>query len=154
MTTSSTEGRATRVDRLGAGYAVLVGLFMGAFWTASALTGTIPELRTAPLEIGYHLVAELLAPGALLAAGVGRLRGRAWAARLFPVALGMLLYTVVNSAGYDAERGDVAMVGMFAVLTVATLALLAAQLPQPSGGMAEAFDDKASMAAEDPDRVD
>lgn len=108
-------------NQLGAGYAVVVGAGMVGLWAVLYATGGIPELVTAPYEIGYHLAAELLTAFALLAAGVGLLRGVPWARRGYPVALGMLLYTVLNSAGYYAQRGDVAMVGMFAVLTVATL---------------------------------
>lgn len=117
-----------------AGYLVAVGLGMLGMWVALLGTGQVPELRTAPYEIGYHLVAEMLTAVALLAAGVGRLRGRAWGQRASPAALGMLLYTVLNSAGYYAQRGETPMVGLFAVLTVATVVLLVGHLRPRTGG--------------------
>ncbi len=40
----------------------------------------------------------------LAASGIGLLAGSAWAAMLFPVALGMLIYTVIVSVGYFAEK--------------------------------------------------
>lgn len=70
---------------------------------------------------------------ALVAAGIGRVRGPAWARRLYPVALGMLLYTVVNSAGYYAQLGELPVVGMFTALTVATLGLLAQEVSSDGG---------------------
>lgn len=118
--------------RLGAFYALVVGTFMLGFWIVLLVAGEIPELTTAPYEIGYHLLAEFLTAVALLASGIGLLGGRSLARRLYPVALGLLLYTVVNSAGYYAQLGDVAMVGMFTVLTVATLALLVEYLFRPT----------------------
>jgi hypothetical protein len=54
-------------------------------------------------------------------------------------ALGMLLYLVINSAGYYAQLGDGAMIGMFAILTVATALALAALVLEwaPRRGEAE-----------------
>jgi hypothetical protein len=107
-----------------AGYTILVGVAMLGLWGMFYATGRIPELTTAPYEIGYHLAAETLTALALVTAGVGLFRCHAWAWRLYPVALGMLLYTVINSAGYYAQLGEIAMVGMFTVLTAATLLLI------------------------------
>lgn len=114
---------------LGAGYAVVVGAFMLGFWAVLYATGGGPALS---YDIGYHLVAESSTALALLATGTGILRGRSWAARLYPVALGMLLYTVLNSAGYYAQRGEAAMVGMFTLITVATLLALFDYLGRPT----------------------
>lgn len=87
-------------------------------------TGQLLELETAPFEIGYHLVAEVLTALVLVLSGVGVLRAGRVAGRLYPIALGMLGYTVVNSAGYDAERGEWLVVGMFAALTLASVVLI------------------------------
>ena len=111
-------------DQIRAGYAIVIGTGMLGLWGLFSATGQIPELVTAPYEIGYHLAAELLTAFALLATGVGLLRQLTWARSIYPVALGMLLYTVINSAGYYAQRGDVTMVGMFSVLTIATIVLI------------------------------
>lgn len=96
---------------------------MMSLWLVLLATG-VAELETAPYEIAYHLVAELVTAIALLGAGVGLRRGADWAARLYPVALGMLGYTVVNSAGYYAERGEVGAVAFFTLLTLVTGALV------------------------------
>ena len=111
-------------DRIQAAYVIVVGVVMIGFWARLYITEQIPGLSTAPYEIGYHLVAEFLTAVALVGAGIGLVRGHGWSQRLYPVAFGMLLYTVINSTGYYVQLGDIAIVGMFTVLTVATLVLL------------------------------
>jgi hypothetical protein len=51
-----------------------------------------------------------------------RSRRRPGAERLALVALGALLYTVVNSSGYFAEAGVWAMVAVFGLLALLSLA--------------------------------
>ena len=108
------------IRRLLGAYAIGVGLAIFGLWVALLGTGQVPELRTAPIEIGYHLVAEGLTAVLLLVAGIAVLRGSSLADRLLAFSLGMLLYTVVNSAGYYGQLGEWAMVGMFAALTLLT----------------------------------
>lgn len=105
---------------------------MIGLWAVLLTTGQVPELQTARLQIAYHLAAELLtAAAALLVTGLGTVTGRSWAGRGYLVALGMLLYTVINSAGYYAELGDASMVGVFGILTVLTLGSLWIGLTRP-----------------------
>ena len=105
-------------------YALLTGLLMFAQWIFFLVTGQVPGLQTAPWEIGYHLTAEFLTAGALLAAGIGLLKSIPWSKNFARIALGMLLYTVLNSAGYFAQRNVWSLVVMFAVLTVLDVASL------------------------------
>ncbi len=120
------------IRRIAAVYAMLVGAAMIGLWTALLLTGEVPELETNPLEIGYHLVAEFLTGIALVVSGAGLWRGRRWAERVFTVALGMLLYTVINSAGYYADLGEGAMVGVFTGLTALTVMLVWTSVTRPA----------------------
>lgn len=106
-------------------YSLLVGAMMAVMWTAFALMGEIPELDTRPTEIAFHLAAEFLTAFALVAGGIGLLKGRGWGYPVNLAALGMLAYTVVVSPGYYAESGDMAFVGMFAALMALTLAFIA-----------------------------
>ena len=128
-----------RIDRLIGLYAAGVGLAMIVMWTAIYLAGDIPELATAPLEIGAHLLAEGVTALALLLSGLGVWRGVEGAGAGLLAALGMLLYTVINSAGYYAELGNSAMVGMFTVLSLTTLLALGFLLKEgvPRGGDSE-----------------
>jgi len=105
--------------------ALVVGLLMVGQWVFFLVSGQVPELKTEPRAIRFHLAAELLTAGALVAAGLGLLLGAGWGRSLYLVATGMLLYTLINSPGYFAQRGQWALVGMFAVLLALALAGLA-----------------------------
>ncbi len=102
-------------------YCAGVGALMGLQWLFFLVTGNVPELETEPLAIAFHLAAELATALALILAGMGLLRRARWATPVTLLALGMLLYTIINSAGYFAEQGVWGMVAMFGVLLVLTL---------------------------------
>lgn len=106
--------------QIAAGFAVVVGVLVLGMWTVLLATGQVPELRTAPLEIGVHLLAEVLTATFLIGSGIAVSRRTARSTTALAFAMGMLLYTVVNSAGYYANAGEWSMVGMFGVLAVLT----------------------------------
>jgi ABC-type glucose/galactose transport system permease subunit len=115
------------------GTLLIVGVLMGAQWLFFLATGSVEELETAPRAIAFHLAAEAVTAVLLVVAGVGLLRGVG--ERLGLIATGALLYTVINSAGYFAERSEWPMVAMFGVLLVVAVgcaALLA--LPRSAAG--------------------
>jgi hypothetical protein len=97
-------------------FAILVGLAMIAQWTMSYLTRQIPELATEPIRIGFHIAAELVTALVLIASGVGLLANGPWGRILFPVAIGMLLYTSIVSPGYFAQKGQRAWLVVFGLL--------------------------------------
>jgi hypothetical protein len=121
--------------RLAGYYAVAVGVLMIAQWLFFLSVGQVPELTTAPIELGFHLAAELATAVALLAGGLGLIQSRAWGRLAAVFAFGMLSYTTVVSAGYFAQRGEWPLVAMFAVLLVAALASFRA-LSRPETGRA------------------
>jgi hypothetical protein len=101
-------------------YCTAVGILMGIQWLFFLVTGNVSEVQTEPLSIAFHLVAEFATASLLLIAGVGLLRSSVWALHMSLIALGMLLYTVINSAGYFAQRAQWEMVAMFSVLLLLT----------------------------------
>jgi hypothetical protein len=105
-------------------FALVVGLLMIGQWVFSLATAGIPELQTAPLAIGFHLAAEILTALALILSGLAILKKIAWGRTLFLVAGGMVLYSVINSPGYFAQRGQWPVVGMFAILFFLAIFLL------------------------------
>ena len=108
-------------------FALVVGLFMVGQWTASLITGNVPELATAPLTIGFHLAAEILTALALILAGLAILKKLRWGRTLFLVAGGMTLYSIINSPGYFAQRGQWPVVALFgALFFAAVFALMSA----------------------------
>ncbi len=107
--------------RVASWYCVIVGSLMVLQWALSLAAGEVPELRTAPVEIAMHLAAELMTAFGLVAAGISMLRGRKSARPVALFALGMLVYTIIQSPGYFAARGDWPMVALFGALFVGGL---------------------------------
>ncbi len=108
--------------KFAAWYGIVVGLLMIAQWSFFLAAGQVPELKTEPIRLAFHLAAEFATALGLIAGGVALLRRLPWAKTVYLTAAGMLLYSVV-SPGYFAQQGQWAFVGMFAVLLV--LALIA-----------------------------
>jgi hypothetical protein len=122
--------------KFAATYALAVGILIIGQWTYFLLSGQVPELASEPLRIAFHLAAELATALALIVAGAGLLRearGAAsgdardpvWARSLAVLALGMLIYTLIQSPGYFAQQESWAPVAMFGVLLILALVSLA-----------------------------
>jgi hypothetical protein len=102
-------------------YAIVLGLFMIIMWSFFLVTGQVPELKTEPYRIGFHLAAEFSTAIMLIFGGLGLLKGRLHATTTFLVAAGMLLYSLIVSPGYYAQQGQWAFVVMFLILIFTTL---------------------------------
>jgi len=87
-------------------YGIAVGSMMLAQWAVFLATGNVPELQTELLRIAFHLVGEFTTAVGLIVSGIALLKGKPWAAGVYLVAAGMLLYTVVVSPGYFAQQGQ------------------------------------------------
>jgi len=106
-----------------AAYAIAVAVFMAGFWGFLVATGHA-ELKERPWDMRLHLAAEFTTASFLVLSGAGSFLGLSRIPLLASVALGVLLYTVVNSPGFYAVKGNWPMVGMFAVLSVLTAAAI------------------------------
>ncbi len=104
-------------------YGIVVGTLMLAQWAFFLFTRSVPELKTEPVRIGFHLAGETSTAIGLIIGGAAILGQRAWGGPLFLVAAGMVVYSEIVSPGYFAQKGRWAFVGMFAVLLA--LAVLA-----------------------------
>ena len=105
-------------------FAVIVGVLIFGQWAFFLATKQVPELKTEPTRIRFHIVDEFITAGLLIAAGIGLLAESDIAAKLYPVAIGMLVYTVIVSAGYFAQKRVWPIVGMFAMILVLALVSL------------------------------
>ena len=105
-------------------YAILVGFGMIGQWSFSLATKRVPELKTEPFRIAFHLAVEFLTAIVLIVGGLALLTGAPWGRPTYLVSVGMLLYTVVVSPGYFAQKREWPMVGMFAVLLILALVSL------------------------------
>ena len=104
--------------RFAAIFSIVVGFGMIAQWAMSYLSQQIPELKTEPIRIGFHLAGEMITAVCLLVSGIALLAGTAWAVPLFLVAAGMLFYTAIVSPGYFAQQGQWAWLGMFSLIII------------------------------------
>ena len=110
-------------DGLVSFYSILVGISIIGFWIFFIGAKRLSKLGLVQerIEIGYHVVAEILTAVFLVAAGIGSVYSSSWGRNLSLIALGMLLYSVINSPGPYAARKNAPMIVMFSVLSVLTL---------------------------------
>ena len=54
-------------------YAIIVGVLMFGQWAFFLLTQQVPELKTEPVRISFHLAGEFLTADALITGGVSLL---------------------------------------------------------------------------------
>ena len=109
------------MKKIAAIYSIIIGIAMIGMWLSFIATDQIPEIKTEPIRITYHLIAEFLTAILLLIGGFGLYYRRKWGFHLYLISMGMLLYTVIVSAGYYSEKGDMAMVGMFTIFQLLTV---------------------------------
>ena len=102
-------------------YAILVGVGMIGQWGVSLYGRRVPELDSEPFRIAFHLAGEGLTAIALIAGGWALLAAAPWARQVYLLASGMLLYTVVVSPGYFAQRREWPMVAVFGVILILAL---------------------------------
>jgi len=104
-------------------FCLFMGVSMIGIWVMFYLTGSIPEVQTKPIELGLHIAAEMLTAIVLITSGIGLVKRRGWARDIFSISMGMLLYTLIMSPGYFAQRGELAFVGMFSLFIIIALVL-------------------------------
>jgi hypothetical protein len=120
------------VRRFAQWYAIVIGVGMLGMWTMFFVSGSVPEVRTAPIALAFHLAAEAATALTLIAAGIGVARDATWAKPVYLVGSGLLLYSVVVSPGYFAQQGQWPFVGMFAAFAVGAAVSIRAVLAEPS----------------------
>jgi hypothetical protein len=114
--------------RFSIGFPLVVGVSIVAWWAMVFATGQVPELAAAPIQLAFHVAAELITAAVLIAGGVGLLRRLPWGRAVDLVGLGMLLYTAIGSPGYFAQTGQWPLVGVFALIAAGTVCALVAEL--------------------------
>ena len=116
------------MKKIAAIYSIIIGIAMIGMWLSLIATDQVLEIKTEPIRISYHLIAEFLTAIFLIIAGFGLFTSRKWGFHLFLISMGMLLYTVIVSAGYYAEKGDMAMLGMFTIFQLLTMLFIGLSL--------------------------
>jgi hypothetical protein len=83
--------------------------------------GSGSEIDRGRTEMFFHYVAEFITAIALIASGAGLIVDAAWGPLAYLIASGMLIYTLINSAGYFAQRRQLSMVMLFVVLIILSI---------------------------------
>ena len=99
-------------------FSISLGLGMIGQWTMSFVSKQIPELKTEPIRIWFHIAAEVVTAILLIISGVGLLTQTDWCRNLFFIAMGMLFYTAIVSPGYFAQKGQWGWLVMFSVILI------------------------------------
>jgi len=106
-------------------FAIIVGIGMIGQWTVSYLSKQIPELKSEPIRIGFHLAAEIATAISLIVSGIGLLTKQTWSVPLFLVASGMTFYTAIVSPGYFAQKGQWGWLVMFGIIILLNMISIA-----------------------------
>jgi len=117
-----------KIKTLAAFFAIFVGISIIGVWTMLYITGSIPELNTEPIRIWMHLVAEMTTGIVLILGAYGLLRNKRWGYNVYLISMGMLIYTLIVSPGYYAEKGDYLFVGIFIIMAFFAIILIIASL--------------------------
>ena len=99
-------------------YSLVMGICIIAMWLIILRGSSLPEGRT---ELSFHLASEFLMATLCIVGGILVLRRRHPGRLLNMAALGMLIYSVLNAAGYYGEREETPMMIMFIVIAIASL---------------------------------
>jgi hypothetical protein len=103
-------------------YSVFIGISVIAMWLMILKNGSVPEGRT---ELSFHLFSEFMMATICIVGGILLLRKNSLGIPVCSIGLGMVLYSVLNAAGYYGELGNTSMMIMFIFLFVlSTTALL------------------------------
>lgn len=105
-------------------YAIIIGIGITGLWTMLLRTKQVPELKTEPTAIKFHITAEMTMGILSLISGIFLLFRLSWAPYLFILAMGLIIYAVINSAGYYGQRKQWSFVAMFGIILIASVCLV------------------------------
>ena len=97
---------------------MFLGISVLGMWGLILFTEMVPE---GPVELTFHLISEFVMALAALAAGILMFRHNRYGKGLGIAAHGMALYSVLNAAGYYAERGELLFPLLFLLLMLASV---------------------------------
>lgn len=99
-------------------YSIFIGSSVIAMWTMILLKDSLQEGKT---ELSFHLSSEFIMALLCLFSGILLLRQKQAGKLLNLTGLGMVVYSVLNAAGYYGERGDYSIMIMFIILLILSI---------------------------------
>lgn len=103
------------MKKISAFYSILMGICMIGMWIMFYISDSIPEIQTKPIELGMHILAEIITAVLLIIGGFSVLINKRWGNPIYLLSMGMLFYTLIMSPGYFVQQGDIGFAIMFAV---------------------------------------
>lgn len=98
-------------------YSIFIGIAVIVMWTMILLIQTPPEGTT---ELAFHLLSEFLMALLCLFSGILILKNKPIGKFLNVLGLGMVIYSVLNAAGYYGESNELQILLLFIVLLILT----------------------------------
>ena len=105
-------------------YAIIIGIGIITLWVMLLRTYQVPELNSEPIAIKFHITAEMTMGIVSLISGIFLLIGFSWALYFFILAMGLIIYAVINSAGYYGQRKKWSFVIMFGIILITSVSLV------------------------------
>ena len=117
-------------DTLIAIYCILTGISIFGFWISLSVRKQLYASRfpQKPIEVTYHVVAEIVTAVFLVASGVGLVLDYQLARILSALSLGMLLYAELNGPGFYTGQRNRWMVVLFYVIAFLTVVAIVSLL--------------------------
>ena len=109
-------------------YSIFLGLSVIAMWIMIQLNGSPQEGN---IELSFHLFSEFFMAFICVYSGILLLKQNQTGRLLNLTGLGMVIYSVLNAAGYYGERGDFSIMIMFTVLMILTIIAISVNLTIP-----------------------
>jgi hypothetical protein len=105
-------------------YSLVIGIGIIGLWLMLILTKQVPEIQTEPIAIGFHIVVENIMGILALVSGIILLIDLACSPILFVLLSGLVIYAVINSAGYYGQKKQWLFVGMFGAILITSITLV------------------------------
>jgi len=106
-------------------YSIFLGLSVIGLWIMILKSGQISEGKK---EMVFHLFSEFLMACLCILSGIKLLLRHNSAILVNVLAHGMVIYSVLNAAGYYGEKGSMPMTIMFLILFILSSAVIFTQL--------------------------
>lgn len=78
------------------------------------------DISEGKIELSFHLFSEFLMALLSLLSGILLLKNKLFAKSMNILGLGMVIYSILNAAGYYGERSEYSMLIMFLILFILT----------------------------------
>jgi hypothetical protein len=108
-------------------YSIFLGFSVIGLWSVILKSGSLEEGK---IELSFHLFSELLMATLCILSGFKLLFRHKRAIPINILANGMIIYSVINAAGYYGERGEIIFLIMFMALVIISALIIVTHLKE------------------------